>query len=373
MAGIYIHIPFCKKACHYCDFHFSTNYSQKEVLIKSIVKEAEVQKAYLNNETVKTIYIGGGTPSVLTKNELNQIFDAIYKYYSVESSAEITLEANPDDITQEKLLEFKKLGINRLSLGLQTFHQPFLEWMNRAHTSVESEQALKLCLENGFENLTVDLIYSIPSENHDILKSDLDKLLSFDISHISAYSLTIEPNTAFGRWQKKGKLLVATDDFSATQMKMVSQTLTNAGFEHYEISNFAKQGKYSKHNTSYWKNEKYLGLGPSAHSYNQESRQYNVANNVAYIKGIESGKAVYETEILTKQNKANELIMTGLRTMWGVDLSRLKAFNGLDFTDFDKQCLLLKSKSLVDVDNNQLKLTQEGKLYADGVASQLFF
>ncbi len=373
MAGIYIHIPFCKQACHYCDFHFSTNISQKSNLVNAIVKEIKLQKEYLSGEIVETIYFGGGTPSLLTTQELDSILQEIYKNFLVSDHPEITLEANPDDISGEKISSFKALNINRLSIGIQTFHTPFLSWMNRAHNAEDAQKALDLCFGNDFNNLTIDLIYGIPHENHSIWENDLQTILKYPIKHVSAYNLTIEPQTAFGKWKKSGKLTEAPDSFSAEQMQILVQRLENEGFEHYEISNFAKQSHYSKHNTAYWQGKKYLGIGPSAHAFNQISRQHNISNNKAYISALQKDQLPFEIEILSEKDKANEMIMTGLRAIWGVNISRLKEFRSLDFTAFSKALSVWETKNMVFTENQVVKLTKAGKFFADAIASDLFF
>lgn len=373
MAGIYLHIPFCKQACHYCDFHFSTNLTQKSEMVKALVREIELQKLYLENEKIETIYFGGGTPSMLNSNELAAILDALHKNFTINTDVEITVEANPDDISQSKLFEFKNLNINRLSLGIQTFNDEKLIWMNRAHSSREAIEALNLCFEKGFDNLTIDLIYGLPSENHSLWENDLDIISKYPIPHISAYNLTIEPKTAFGKWQKTGKIKEASDEFSAQQMQILIERLTNLKFIHYEISNFAKEGHFSKHNTAYWQDKKYLGIGPSAHSYNIVSRQANIANNAHYIKSIQSNVVPFEIEILSEKDKANELILTGLRTIWGFELNKIHEFTALDKTNFSDKIEKFESQNLIEKTGGNICLTLKGKFYADNIASDLFF
>jgi len=373
MAGIYIHVPFCKQACHYCDFHFSTQLNAKSEMVKAIVCEIRLQKNYLESENVETIYFGGGTPSMLSMAELDSILNVIYQYFSVDVDAEITLEANPDDISKSKLTDYKALKINRLSIGIQTFNNDVLRWMNRAHNAEEAIKALELCFDAGFENLSADLIYGIPSENHAAWQYDLKTILKYHIPHISAYNLTIEPQTAFGKWQKTGKLKEASNEFGTVQMEMLMESLSNAGFIHYEISNFAKEGHFSKHNTAYWLDKKYLGIGPSAHSYNGTSRQANVANNLKYVQSIQQNSVPFELELLSQSEKANELMLTGLRAIWGVSLVQLFALHSLNFDSFNRTVESYTNKGLTVIQNDRLKLTKEGRYFADKIAADLFF
>ncbi|MFN0049654.1 MAG: radical SAM family heme chaperone HemW [Cytophagales bacterium] len=373
MAGIYLHIPFCKQACHYCDFHFSTSIGTKSALVNALVKEIGLQKAYLDGEIVETIYFGGGTPSMLDISELALVLNSLYCHFNVAQNAEITLEANPDDINIEKLLLLKSLNINRLSIGIQTFDANFLKWMNRAHNAQQAIEALHSCFDAGFANISIDLMYGLPAENHSILENDLDTILKYKIPHISAYNLTIEPQTAFGKLQKNGKLAEASNEFAAVQMQMLIDRLVANDFIHYETSNFAKEGHFSKHNTAYWLDKKYVGIGPSAHSYNRTSRQFNVSNNGKYIQAIEQNKIPFEIEILTEKDKANEFIMTGLRTSWGLDLEKIDQLHSLKKEKFELGIAKYIELELAITDGNYLKLTSKGKFYADKVASELFF
>ncbi len=373
MAGIYIHVPFCKQACHYCDFHFSTNLNAKSDLVNALASEIAMQQKYLQGEIVETIYLGGGTPSLLSEAELATILNQVYKSFQLADDVEITLEANPDDISITKLSEYKNLRINRLSVGIQSFNTDYLKWMNRAHNGEEATRALELCFESGFENITADLIYGIPSNTHLNWQHDLATILKYPIPHISAYNLTIEPQTAFGKWQKNGELNEASNEFSSIQMQMLIETLTAHHFIHYEISNFAKEGHFSKHNTAYWLDKKYLGIGPSAHSYNGISRQANIANNAQYISSIQKNSIPFELELLSESEKANELLLTGLRAIWGVNLAKLFALHSLNFDSFHKTVESYTNKGLTVVENNQLKLTIEGRFFADKIAADLFF
>jgi oxygen-independent coproporphyrinogen-3 oxidase len=373
MAGIYIHIPFCKQACHYCDFHFSTSLSNKKELVNSILLEIELQKQYLDNEPIETIYFGGGTPSLLTEHELGLILNMIAKYNTISLNPEITMEANPDDINLKSLKSFKSLDINRLSIGIQTFYDQHLRWMNRAHSSLEAQQSVVLAKEADFNNLTIDLIYGIPFEDHSIWENDLEQAIKLDVNHISAYNLTIEDKTVFGKWKKTDKLTEVSDEFAATQFEMLIDTLSSNGLVQYEISNFARENAYSRHNSSYWKRAKYLGLGPSAHSYNGISRQSNISNNGKYINALFEGKLPFTLEVLSEKDKANDHLITSLRTIWGADLNYLSQFTSLDFSEFQKTSnQYISSGKLVKI-NDMLILTQSGKFIADRIIGDLFF
>ncbi len=370
MSGIYIHIPFCKQACHYCDFHFSTVLKNRTEMIHSICRELEVRSQMIKDE-VQTIYLGGGTPSILNKEELSQIFEAVYKYYKVVEKPEITLEANPDDLTASKLKELRDSPVNRLSIGIQSFHQPHLEWMNRAHNSQEALSCIKDAKDHGFEQLSLDLIYGIPTDNHshDVLHRDLEQFMELRPTHLSAYSLTIEPNTAFGRWEAANKLIAPEEDFAAEQFEIVMNALSTNGYDHYEISNFCLEENYSKHNTSYWEGKHYLGIGPGAHSYFGDRRSSNVSNNTKYIEGVNHNELDQSIEVLSTEDKINDYLLTRLRTKWGLDLGYLKTELGFSLPDkvqyfIEDELLTLKNKNLV--------LTHKGKFLADYIASQLF-
>ncbi|MBD2755477.1 radical SAM family heme chaperone HemW [Spirosoma validum] len=369
---LYLHIPFCKQACHYCDFHFSTSLSQKSALVDALCTEIGLQKNYLPNQPLETIYFGGGTPSLLTESELEQLLATIHAQFTVSSTAEITLEANPDDLSAEKLQMLRRY-VNRLSIGIQTFDEATLRWMNRAHTATEAEACVGLAREAGLENMSVDLIYGIPNRDSLRWQADLQNVLSLNVPHISAYALTIEPDTAFGRWQKKGKFPPADEALAAEQFEELTKALTEAGYEHYEISNFARPAHYARHNTAYWQRRAYLGIGPSAHSYNGHSRQYNIANNARYIADIQQGKLPATVEELTTADQVNEYLLTGLRTQWGCSLAELNTLLGKDFAQAQEQDLkaMYASGWLIN-DGDQLWLSQAGKLFADRVAATLF-
>jgi oxygen-independent coproporphyrinogen-3 oxidase len=371
MAGIYIHIPFCKQACSYCDFHFSTTFSSyRAQLINAICGEIKQEKTYLDGNTVETIYFGGGTPSLLTKEEITELLSAISSNFTVLSSAEITLEANPDDIDIDRLRDWKSVGINRLSIGLQSFIQEDLEWMNRAHDAHESYNAVQLAKSYGF-NLTIDLIYGLPGSNLETLADNLNKAVDLAPDHISAYCLTVEQSTALHHWVKTGKITPANEDEQAEQFAYLVDFLSCNGYHQYEISNFAKENAFSKHNSNYWKGVKYLGVGPSAHSFNGISRRWNVANNKKYISLLEKGETQFEQENLSPKDRFNEYLMTGLRTIWGVDLEKLNDIHSLT-PAFNKTLDNFKEHALVFQKNGILTLTEKGKLQADYIASSLF-
>jgi oxygen-independent coproporphyrinogen-3 oxidase len=345
----------------------------KTELVKAIAQEISLQKSYLQDKTLETIYFGGGTPSLLEAADFALIFEAIYQHFTVKSGAEITLEANPDDLTKEKLLLFKQFGINRLSIGIQSFNEGHLKKINRIHSAQEAETCVKLAQDVGIHNLTIDLIYAIPSESHAIFEYDLQKATSLNLAHISAYCLTIEPKTVFGKWLKQGKIAVISDDFASQQFEMLVSHLANEGFEQYEISNFAFNNQYARHNTSYWKQEEYLGVGPSAHSFNLHSRQYNIANNGLYLKAIQKNELPAEIETLSAEDQVNEYLLTGLRTKWGCSLEKLNQYSGRDFRQWYEQALNVQiSEGFLKIENNVLLITPKGKLFVDRIASDLF-
>ncbi len=373
MAGIYLHIPFCKQACHYCDFHFSTNQQQKTTMVRAMVQEISIQKNYLGDDPVSTIYLGGGTPSLLTGDELQTLLSAVHENFEVTALPEITLEANPDDLTAAKLKLFKACGINRLSIGIQSFHNPHLHFLNRAHNADEARQCVKIAQEEGFDNISIDLIYAIPAEDHRLWQQDLQTAMQLHPQHISSYCLTIEEKTVFGQWLKKGRFREAEEDFAAEQFEILLHTLQAHGYEQYEISNFSLPGYHSRHNSNYWKKEKYLGIGPSAHSYDQVSRQYNVAHNVRYLKALAENRLAYEKEWLQPQDQINEYILTGLRTKWGCDLMKIKTELQYDLYAHNAPYIEdLIARGLATLQDQHLILTPQGKLLADRIASDLF-
>lgn len=373
MAGIYIHIPFCKQACHYCDFHFSTNQLLTHQLCEALGTEVRLQKDYLNGEIVKTIYFGGGTPSLLASKELDKILNTISRHFNIDANPEITLEANPDDLTAEKLLDLIHVGVNRLSIGIQSFDAEVLKFLNRAHDAATALTCVSLARDAGFDNLSVDLIYSIPGQSNAAWKKNLEQVIQLSPEHISSYSLSIEEKTTFGHWQRTGKLKATEEELAAQQFEILMEELELAGYEQYEISNFSKPGCHSRHNSSYWEQQHYLGIGPSAHSYNGHTRQFNVLNNHLYIKSLAEDKISFELEILTAANKINEYIFTTLRTSRGCDLLKLKREHGYEIETKNPGYLnkIIQNK-LVIVENDIIKLTRSGKLLADKIASDLF-
>jgi oxygen-independent coproporphyrinogen-3 oxidase len=376
MPGLYLHIPFCKQACHYCDFHFSTSMGLKGQFVEALVKEMALRRAYLPDSTapLETIYFGGGTPSLLTAEELSQIFTAIQANFQVAPQAEITLEANPDDLTAEKLAVLAVSPVNRLSIGLQSFHEPHLRLMNRAHSAEESSQAVRRAQAAGFENISVDLIYGVPAAGHSIWEEDLAQLFELKVPHVSAYALTIEPDTAFGRRLKKGTFVAPPEEFVAQQFELLLAQLRAHGYEQYEISNFCQPGRESRHNSNYWRGVPYLGLGPSAHSFDGRSRQYAVANNPQYVAAVlERGEVPVTTEHLSPLDQANEYLLTTLRTSRGCDLRYLRDALGLNILANRAEYLgSLLAQGMATLDEGVLRLTDAGKLLADHITLELF-
>ena len=373
MSGIYIHIPFCKQACHYCDFHFSTSMKKKEEMVLALVKEIELRKEEANNELIETIYFGGGTPSRLQIADLKLQIDAIYKNYKVAKNPEITLEANPDDLSEDYLIELSKIGINRLSIGIQSFFEDDLELMNRAHNSTEAQKCLEIATRY-FDNITIDLIYGMPNMTNEKWLQNIETALSFNIPHISSYALTVEPKTALHSFIQKGIIPNLDENLASEHFYLLVQKLEENGFIHYELSNFGKPDYFSKNNSAYWLGKKYIGIGPSAHSYNGLARSWNISNNAMYLKAISENRLPSETEILSKTDQYNEYIMTGLRTIWGVSLERIEAEFGKTYLDYlNKHASKFINDNLLFVENNTLKTTKKGKFLTDGIASDLFF
>lgn len=374
MSGIYIHIPFCKQACHYCDFHFSTSLKLKSNLVAAILTEIDLRLPYLKNKNIETIYFGGGTPSLLSEKELFLILEKLYKTYNVSSHVEITLEANPDDLSIEKLKELKRLEINRLSIGLQSYNDEELIWMNRAHTAAESEASVKRSQDKGFENISIDLIYGSKFSNLANWKRTLDKTIALDVKHISSYNLTIEDKTKLGHDFKVKKELAIDDEKSSEMFLEMIDRLEKNKFIHYEISNFGKENYFSNHNSNYWKGIEYIGFGPSAHSFDGVSRQWNISNNSLYIKNVnDKDESYFEKEILSESDQFNEYILTSLRTIWGIDAEVLKNKFSSEITNaFNQKINIYISKEMITLTNNQYVLTSNGKLFADKIASELF-
>jgi oxygen-independent coproporphyrinogen-3 oxidase len=372
MAGIYIHIPFCKQACFYCDFHFSTSLKKKSELISCLIKELEIRKDELRNETIETIYFGGGTPSLLSIDEIESLLNAIHENYKVIENPEITLEANPDDLLEAKILELAKSPVNRLSIGIQSFFEDDLKLMNRAHNAEEAKACLSLAT-SYFDNITVDLIYGIQNMSIEKWKENLQIVFDFGINHISSYALTIEPNTALDSFIKNGKYPPLNEELAKQHFDILVAETEKQGFVHYEISNFGKPDFLSKHNTSYWKEKKYIGIGPSAHSFSKIQRSWNVSNNVKYIKSILENQLPNEVEKLSKEDLFNEYIMTGLRTIWGVSFEKIKNDFGDKYIKYlENQSRKYINQELLYIENQILKTTKKGKFLADGIASDLF-
>jgi len=373
LSGIYIHVPFCRQACTYCDFHFSTSLQFTEPLILALKKEIILRKNYLQDEKVETVYFGGGTPSLIDTDHIKSILEIIRQEFNVIPNAEITLEANPDDLTHEKSEELFKAGINRLSIGIQSFYDDDLKFMNRAHDARQALSAIENVKKAGFDNISIDLIYGIQRSGESHWKENLETALSLDVDHLSCYALTIEPKTALADMIRKKKVPAPDDEKTVADFELLMDRAAEAGFEHYEISNFARKQKYSRHNTSYWQRKKYLGIGPSAHSYDGVSRQWNVANNQEYIRKLDESVLPFEKEILTPENKFNEYILTSLRTMWGIDVSLVEKEFGID-----KKSVLINrlndylNKGMIVQSGNNFVLTREGKFFADRIAAEMF-
>ncbi len=372
MSGIYIHIPFCKQACHYCDFHFSTSMKKKDEMVLALAKELQMRKKEFENQTIETVYFGGGTPSVLTTDEIQFLISEVYINYKVAENPEITLEANPDDLSKNRIIELSKSPINRLSIGIQSFFEDDLKMMNRAHNSAEARE----CLEEAtkyFDNISLDLIYGIPGMSNEKWKQNIETALSFGIPHISSYALTVEPKTALSKLIQTGKIAQPKDEVAEVHFQILVETLEANGFIHYELSNFGNPTYFSKNNSAYWLGKKYLGIGPSAHSYDGVSRSWNVSNNSIYLKSLEENKLPNETEILSETDRYNEYIMTGLRTIWGVSLDRIEKEFGNSYLEYlQKQSQKFLDDDLLFIENNILKPSSKGKFLTDGIASDLF-
>lgn len=371
---IYIHIPFCKQKCSYCNFHFSTSLKMKDEMVSAIKKEIVKRHNELENKTLKSLYFGGGTPSVLSVDELKSIMDEIQKYFSFDPEIEITLESNPDDLNQKFLKEISNTEINRLSIGTQSFFDEDLKFMNRAHSSSEAESSIKRAQDCGFENITIDLIYGSPVSGFEIWKENLQKAVNLEVPHLSSYALTVEPKTALESWISNKKAEAPSESLQDREFHYMSDFLRDKGFEHYEISNFAKKGFRSKHNSAYWKYEPYLGIGPSAHSYDgSHQRSWNIANNMKYIQLIESGQTALETEILSEKEMFNERIMIGLRTSDGADLDKIYGeFSEEILEHFKLDSAEKIANGILEIKENHLIIPEKHWFRADGIASDLF-
>jgi oxygen-independent coproporphyrinogen-3 oxidase len=372
MSGIYIHIPFCKQACHYCDFHFSTSLKKKDEMILALAREIEMRKNEFQDEVVETIYFGGGTPSLLAIEDLRFLISEIYSNYNVVENPEITLEANPDDLSKERIVALSNLKINRLSIGIQSFFEDDLKMMNRAHNSAEAKKCL-VEVTQYFDNISIDLIYGIPGMSNEKWMQNIEMALSFNVPHISSYALTVEPKTALHSFIQKELIPQPDEEVAQEHFQILVEKLKENNFIHYELSNFGKENYFSKNNSSYWLGKKYIGIGPSAHSYDGQKRGWNVSNNSVYIKSISEGILPLETEILSKTDLYNEYIMTGLRTMWGVSLQRIEKEFGPTYLHYlNKQAARYIEDHLLFMDDEILRTTQKGKFLSDGIASDLF-
>lgn len=372
MAGIYIHIPYCKKACFYCNFHFSTKKSDMENMVNAICKEIELKSQYLENQIISTVYFGGGTPSLLSNVQLIRIIDKVKKYWKFSNRLEMTIEVNPDDCSINNLKNWSEIGFNRLSIGLQSFYDEDLKYMNRAHKGKESIESIESALKVGFNDLSIDLIYGFPILTNEKWLSNLSKLNDYPINHLSCYALTLEQGTPLQKMINTGKATIPNEENQSDQFNMLTKWAIKNNWEHYEISNFAKNGNYSKHNTSYWQGQHYLGLGPAAHSFNGESRSWNINDNAVYIENISNNGTFFETEILTPNSKLNEFLLTGLRTKWGIDTQIAEQiYAGWEKVN-EKAISKYIKLGLIQINGRVITLTQKGKYFADGIAADLF-
>lgn len=372
MSGIYIHIPFCKQACHYCDFHFSTSMGKKTAMVAALKKELQMRKDEFKDDIVETIYFGGGTPSVLESNEINELISTVYNNYKISVHPEITLEANPDDLSKEKIEQLAQAPINRLSIGIQSFFDEDLKLMNRAHSAKEAIESLSLTVPH-FDNISIDLIYAIPGMSKARWKQNIEKALSFGIPHISSYALTVEPKTALASFIQKGIVPPVEDEVAQEHFTILLDEMEKVGFESYEISNFGKPGYFSKNNTAYWQQKKYIGIGPSAHSFDGKRRGWNINNNPKYIKSLESDELPMEIEVLSKKDRYNEYVMTSLRTVWGVSLEKVSSDFGAQYLEYlEKQAAKFLDEHLLYIHGDKLLATKKGRFLADGISADLF-
>ena len=372
MAGIYIHIPFCKQACHYCDFHFSTSLKKKDGMVLALAKEIRLRKHEFEQETVETIYFGGGTPSILAVEDIRLLIDTVYQNYKVADNPEITVEANPDDLSEKRIVELHQHNINRLSIGIQSFFEEDLKLMNRAHNAAEAKKCLQIARQY-FDNISIDLIYGTPGMDNNRWLENIRTALELNIPHISSYALTVEPKTALQKFITQGVIPQPDDEVAHEQFLMLVDALEANRFIHYELSNFGKENYFSRNNSAYWLGKKYIGIGPSAHSYDGVHRSWNIANNSLYLKSLENDSLPSEEETLSKTDRYNEYIMTGLRTVWGVSLDRIRNEFGEDY----QKALLQQAQQYLDngkleVSEYVLRTTRKGKFFSDGIASDLF-
>lgn len=371
MAGIYLHIPFCRQKCYYCDFYKTVNTSLLPEFLEALLWEAKIRKNYLESP-VDTIYFGGGTPSVLGPRQLEKILDTLHRLFPVRSVAELTFEANPDDLTPEYLHALRKAGINRLSIGIQTLEAVLLQKMNRRHTSEQAINAVKMAAEMGFDNISIDLIYGIPGLSAKVWEKGLIKALQLPVQHLSAYHLTYHEGTAFYTWLKKGTLVEVDEEESVRQFESLVDIAREMGFEQYEISNFSRNELYSKHNIAYWLGEKYLGLGPSAHSYNQSSRRWNVSSVAQYIEALNQNKPFFEEENLSQTDRFNEYVLTRIRTKWGLLLPEIEQFFGENRRSYlEKQISKYIESNAIFIQNERVLLTKKGLFISDKIMADL--
>lgn len=373
MGGLYIHIPFCRSKCYYCNFYSLPTRRHQEELIDTLLLELEQQKDFFGQNPLGTVYLGGGTPSLMPVENIKKLIDRAIQIFGIVKDPEITVEANPEDVTPDWLRQLKQTPVNRISIGVQSFHDEDLRYLSRRHSAATSVSAIRSALDHGFSNLSIDLIYGIPTLSDKNWTQNIETALSFDIPHISAYALTVEPTTILERLIHKGKYLPVSDDHAANQFDLLIRTLTSAGYEHYEISNFARPGWYSRHNTLYWKGEKYLGIGPSAHSFNGITRKWNISHLEKYMQGIRQGNPAIESEDPDKNQQFNEYVMTALRTMWGIDLNFVRKKFGEDFSDsLYREASRASFKEFLQIQNGIITLTHRGKFFADRIAADLF-
>ena len=374
MAGIYIHIPFCKRRCIYCDFFSTTQSEKKSAYVRALCRELEMRRDYVGGEEIETIYLGGGTPSQLTEEELKAIFASIYHIYKVREDAEITLEANPDDLKPEYVAMLRQLPVNRISMGIQTFQEETLKLLHRRHTATQAIEAFRRCREAGFQNISIDLMYGLPGETLETWKEDLRQAINLRPEHISAYHLIYEEDTALWRLREQHCVEEADEELSVSLFTTLIDRLTEAGYQHYEISNFCLPGLHSRHNSSYWTSKKYLGCGPSAHSFNGVSRQWNVASLEGYIKGVEEGELDYEVEELDLYTRYNDYVLTSIRTAWGMPLSKLRSEFG---EELYRYCMRMakphEDQGVLENREGVLRLTRKGIFVSDGIMSDLMW
>ncbi len=369
MSGLYIHIPFCRKACTYCDFHFSTSLRAKEDVLRAMSSELEQRALEIAGSVVGTIYFGGGTPSLMEAGELGSFIDQAKRLFTIDPTAEVTLEANPDDVNEERLAAWKAIGITRLSIGVQSFREERLRFMGRAHDAGQSRRALELISTAGFTSWTMDLIYGLPQMTMEEWNEQLDLAFAFGAPHLSSYCLTVEPKTTLAHQVQTGDVRMPDDHDQAAQFERLMERTAQEGLVHYEISNFGREGHFSRHNTSYWNGTPYLGIGPSAHSFSGGRRRWNVANNARYLKAVEEGAIFWQEEQLTPTQRTNEMLLTGLRTMWGV------ALGDLPIDVLEQNALLVKhyvERGELLHEHDRLVLTRAGRNFADRIASDLF-